>query len=326
MLLAIFKSSSLILVQQGGHKRIESVGFFVVAYRELRLFLLRLSSREMRVLLQHLSDRRVQVHVVGEVILRQNHRFVITVRLDSNLNGCKFRFQLLILGGQGLALLLQLLKLFGLLLGLRLLRLLPFPEPLHPLLCVVEILNAQLLQQLFLGLFNLPSNEVVYVVLSKGLASRLLGLLLLSLLFGGLLSRILFGCLVSHLLHFLRHAKYLPLWVNFRFIECPLRINGPSINLLLAIPPGQAVFFGKLPQSCLPLPHPLSGPLCAFSVTQLREKPMLHLCGSHPPFVATLRLLELIGPGVLLRRIGFIGPARDARKIWILDMSAVDAE
>src|SRR5690606_8317089 len=298
----------------------------LVAYSEFWFFLLRLSSREMWVLLQHLSDRRVQVYVFGEVTFRQNHHIVNAVRVDSSLNDCKFRFQLLILGGQGLTLLLQLLKLFGLLLGLSLLRLLPFPELLHPLLCGVEILNAQLLQQLFLGLFNLPSNEVVYVVLSKGLASRLLGLLLLSLLFGGLLSRILFGCLVSHLLHFLRHAKYLPLWVNFRFVLGPPRINGPSMNLLPVIPPGQAVFFGKLPQSCLPLPHFLGGLLCAFSVTQLREKPLLHLCGSHPPFVATLRLLELIGPGVLLRRIGFIGPARDARKIWILDMSAVDAE
>jgi len=38
MTFAIFKSSSLILVQQGGHKRIEPVGFFVVAYREFGFF------------------------------------------------------------------------------------------------------------------------------------------------------------------------------------------------------------------------------------------------------------------------------------------------
>src|SRR5690554_545747 len=98
------------------------------------------------------------------------------------------------------------------------------------------------------------------------------------------------------------------------------------MNLLPVIPPGQVVFFGKLPQSCLSLPHFLGGLLCAFSVTQLREKPLLHLCGSYPPFVAALCLLELIGPGVFLRRVGLIGPARYARKIWILDMPAVDAE
>src|SRR5690606_10607034 len=138
MTFAIFKSSSLILVQKGGHKRIEPVGFFVVAYSEFGFFLLRLSSRKMRVLLQHLSDRRMQVYVVGEVILGQHNNVVDTVWVDSSLNGCKLRFQLLILGGQGLALFLQLLKLLSLLLGFSLLRFLPFPEPLHPLLCRLE--------------------------------------------------------------------------------------------------------------------------------------------------------------------------------------------
>src|SRR5690606_18253274 len=114
----------------------------------------------MWVLLQHLSDLRVQVYVFGEVTLRQNHHIVNTVRVDSSLNDCKFRFQLLILGGQGLALLLQLLKLFSLFFSFRLLRLLPFPEPLHPLLCGVEILNAQLLQQLFLAFFTSRATRV----------------------------------------------------------------------------------------------------------------------------------------------------------------------